>query len=45
MTTIAANLQAVHDRIERALRLAGRDATEVTLLAVSKTVSAARVLE
>jgi len=45
MTTIATNLQAVHDRIERALRLVGRDATEVTLLAVSKTVSAARVLE
>ncbi|HEY9445481.1 MAG TPA: YggS family pyridoxal phosphate-dependent enzyme [Burkholderiales bacterium] len=45
MTTIAANLQAVHDRIARALHAAGRNETKVTLLAVSKGVSAARVLE
>jgi len=37
MTTIAANLQSVHERIARACAAAGRDVNEVTLLAVSKT--------
>ncbi|MCW5654022.1 YggS family pyridoxal phosphate-dependent enzyme [Hydrogenophaga sp.] len=37
MTTIERNLQAVRERISRACRQAGRDVTEVTLLAVSKT--------
>ena len=37
MATIADNLQAVKGRIERAARLARRDPSSVTLLAVSKT--------
>jgi PLP dependent protein len=37
MTTIAENLQSVHQRIARACDAAGRDVNEVTLLAVSKT--------
>jgi PLP dependent protein len=37
MTTIAENLQSVHQRIARACEAAGRDVNEVTLLAVSKT--------
>ena len=37
MTTIAANLQTVRERIAHACTDAGRDVTEVTLLAVSKT--------
>ena len=37
MTSIAANLQAVHARIAAACAQAGRDAREVRLLAVSKT--------
>lgn len=37
MTTIAANLQSVRERIARACASAGRDVNEVTLLAVSKT--------
>src|SRR5689334_22225789 len=37
MTTIAANLQTVHERITHACTDAGRDVNEVTLLAVSKT--------
>lgn len=37
MTTIEANLQTVHQRIGHACKLAGRDVTQVTLLAVSKT--------
>lgn len=45
MATIAANLQAVRARIERAARAAGRGADDVMLLAVSKTVPAARVFE
>jgi PLP dependent protein len=45
MTTIADNLQAVRDRIDRAARTARRDAAHVTLLAVSKTHPAARVAE
>jgi pyridoxal phosphate enzyme (YggS family) len=45
MATIAENLQAVRARIGRAARAAGRDANSVTLLAVSKTHSAARIDE
>jgi len=45
MATIAENLQAVRARIGRAARAAGRDAQSVTLLAVSKTHAAARILE
>ena len=37
MTTIAANLQRVHERIARACANAQRDVIEVTLLPVSKT--------
>ena len=37
MTTIAHNLQRVHERIAQACARAGRDVSEVTLLAVSKT--------
>ena len=45
MTTIADNLQAVRARIGRAASAAGRDPAAVTLLAVSKTHSPARVRE
>jgi pyridoxal phosphate enzyme (YggS family) len=45
MTTIAANLQAVRERIARAARRAGRDPAEVALIAVSKTWPAERVAE
>jgi len=45
MTTIADNLQVVRARIGRAARAAGRDANTVTLLAVSKTHSIARIGE
>ena len=45
MATIADNLQAVRARIGRAADAARRDPAEVTLLAVSKTHSAARVHE
>jgi pyridoxal phosphate enzyme (YggS family) len=38
-------LQAVQHRIDLAAELAGRDARQITLLAVSKTVSATRVRE
>ncbi|HET8748108.1 MAG TPA: YggS family pyridoxal phosphate-dependent enzyme [Ramlibacter sp.] len=37
MTTIAANLQTVRERIASACTAAGRDVNEITLLAVSKT--------
>jgi PLP dependent protein len=37
MTSIASNLQTVRDRIGHACAVAGRDVTQVTLLAVSKT--------
>ena len=37
MTTIASNLQTVHERIARACAAAQRDVNEVTLLPVSKT--------
>src|ERR687885_426319 len=45
MTTITFNLQAVRDRIERAALACGRDAREVTLLAVSKTCPASYIEE
>eukprot|EP01136_Pigoraptor_vietnamica_P021382 Opistho-1_new@71451 len=37
MTTIEGNLQGLRERIARACAQAGRDASEVSLLAVSKT--------
>ena len=43
MTTIGDNLQAVKARIARAAQAAGRDPAAVTLLAVSKTHSVARI--
>ncbi|MDD5248710.1 MAG: YggS family pyridoxal phosphate-dependent enzyme [Rhodocyclaceae bacterium] len=43
MTSIAANLQAVHARIAAACAACGRDAAAVRLLAVSKTWTAAAV--
>jgi len=45
MTTIAAKLQTVHERIAHACTAAGRDVNEVTLLAVSKTFGADAVRE
>ena len=45
MTTIAENLQVVRARIGRAAQAAGRDARAVTLLAVSKTHPASRIME
>ena len=45
MGPIAANLQAVLHRIERATAAAGRDSASVRLLAVSKTWPAARIEE
>lgn len=45
MTTIAANLQTVRERIARACAAAGRDVNEVTLLAVSKTFGPEAVRE
>ena len=45
MATISDNLQAVRARIDRAAGLNGRDGAQVTLLAVSKTHPAERVLE
>ena len=43
MTTIALTLQAVRSRIERAARAAGRDPSEISLLAVSKTFPASYI--
>jgi pyridoxal phosphate enzyme (YggS family) len=40
MTTIAVNLQAVRDRIARAALAAGRSASDIRLIAVSKTFPA-----
>jgi pyridoxal phosphate enzyme (YggS family) len=45
MASIAANMQAVRERIARAVRAAQRDSAEVALLAVSKTVPAERIKE
>ncbi len=44
MTALSANLQAVRARIESACRRAGRDPSEVRLLAVSKTFPADAVV-
>jgi PLP dependent protein len=43
--TIAENLHTIHDKIERAAKLSGRSASDVTLVAVSKTVPVARIEE
>jgi PLP dependent protein len=43
-TDIARNLKEVNERIENAATRAGRDPSEITLIAVSKTFSAAAVL-
>src|SRR5262245_54022505 len=45
MTAIAANLQAVRDRIDRAARAARRDPGGIPLLAVSKTIPADRIAQ
>jgi pyridoxal phosphate enzyme (YggS family) len=45
MTAIAANLQAVRERIARAARSARRSPDDVVLLAVSKTIAAERVAQ
>jgi uncharacterized pyridoxal phosphate-containing UPF0001 family protein len=45
MTTIAANLQAVRQRITRAAQNAGRSPSAIALIAVSKTWSAACIAE
>ena len=45
MTTIAANLQAVRERIGRAAQAAGRPAAGITLIAVSKTFPAEKIAE
>jgi pyridoxal phosphate enzyme (YggS family) len=45
MSSIAANLQQVRERITRACHEAGRDAQSVTLLAVTKTFGATSVRE
>ena len=43
--TIASNLSAIHDRIARAAHRAGRDTSEVALMAVSKTLPAEQIIE
>jgi pyridoxal phosphate enzyme (YggS family) len=45
MTTISTNLQAVRARIAAAAQQAGRDAEEIALLAVSKTVPPEQIRE
>lgn len=45
MATIAANLQAVHDRIERAAQAAGRRSRDIALLAVGKTFAATYIAQ
>jgi pyridoxal phosphate enzyme (YggS family) len=45
MSSIKENYQKVMERIEKAARRVGRDPTEIKLVAVSKTVEAARVKE
>ena len=45
MSVVAAGLRAVHERIAAACRAAGRDAAEVSLVAVSKRHSGALVRE
>src|SRR5208283_5751914 len=43
--TIASNLFAIHERIALAAQRAGRDASDIALMAVSKTVSADGIIE
>ncbi len=45
MTTIANNLQVVHQRIAAACKACGRDPSQVRLLAVSKTFAAEAVAQ
>ena len=45
MSQIGDNLRRVRDRIERATQRAGRSPEDITLIAVSKTVSVERMLE
>lgn len=45
MTTIAANIAKVHDRIQHAAQNCGRDVNNITLLAVSKTRPAAAIAQ
>ena len=45
MTTIATNLQAVHDRIRHAAWSAGRPASAIALIAVSKTWPVEKIAE
>ena len=45
MTAILSNLQAVHTAIDQAALMAGRDTTEISLLAVSKKVPAGVIRE
>jgi pyridoxal phosphate enzyme (YggS family) len=45
MSTVAANIEAIRQRIARAATAAGRDPAAVSLVVVSKTVPAARVRE
>ncbi len=43
--TIASNLSAIHDRIARAAQRAGRNASDIALMAVSKTQPATKIIE
>ena len=43
--TIASNLSALHDRIARAAQRAGRNASDIALMAVSKTQPATKIIE
>ena len=43
--TIASNLSAIHDRIARAAQRGGRNTSNIALMAVSKTQSAAKIIE
>ena len=45
MSAVKENLLRVMERIERAARKAGRDPNDIKLVAVSKTVEAARIKE
>src|SRR5262245_49198181 len=45
MSAIAANLQAVQERVARAARAAQRSPGDVVLLAVSKTIPAERIAQ
>ena len=45
MSNVAANLEAVHERIARAAEQSGRTLGDVTLIAVTKTVPMERIRE